>query len=180
MQIRNSSSKYGIVAKTLHWVVALMIIAAWAVGYYGTELMSEDSPNIAMLFDLHKSVGMAILMLALVRLSWRLYSAAPRLLPMPKLQALVAQTVHYSLYAFMFIQPISGWFMSSAAGYPPSLFGLFTFPDIIAKNSDSVGLYRDIHNVSAYILLGLFILHVAGAWYHHLVAKDGTLRRMTW
>jgi len=180
MQIRNSTSKYGIVAKTLHWVVALMIIAAWAVGYYASELAPDDATNIRELFDLHKSTGMAILMLAAIRLSWRAYTSAPHLLPMPKIQAIIAQTVHYSLYVFMFVQPISGWLMSSAAGYPPSLYGLFTFPDMIAKNQASVELYKDIHNVSAYILLALFVLHIAGAWYHHLIAKDGTLRRMTW
>jgi len=179
MQIRNTPAQYGLVAKFLHWTVALMIIGVWGVGYYITEAMPKDDPSAHQLYNLHKSTGMAILLLVVIRLSWRLYNSPPRLATMAKPLALLARSVHYSLYVLMFIQPISGWFMSSSAGYPPSMFGLFTFPDIVAKNQESVEFYKDLHNTCAYILLVLLVLHVAGALYHHFIAKDNTLRKMT-
>ena len=89
-----------------------------------------------------------------------------------------AKTVHYLLYAFMFIQPITGWFMSSAAGYPPSFFGLFTFPGP-SKNMHEALMFNAMHSGAAYILLTLFIMHVGAALFHHFVMKDNTLRRMT-
>mgnify|MGYP000712258474 CR=1 FL=1 len=179
MQFTNTKTRYGLIAKSLHWLIAILIIAAWGVGIYASEFIADNDPSIRELFDLHKSTGMAVLMLAVIRLSWRLYNNAPGLEPMPKVMALAAHSVHYLLYAFMFIQPLSGWAMSSAAGYPPNLFGLFTFPDIVAKSQDTVFFYKDLHNVCAYILLALFVLHVSGALFHHFVMKDNTLRRMT-
>ncbi len=179
MQVKNTSKNYGAIAKSFHWLVGALIIAAWGVGFYATELPQNDTAKFA-LFDLHKSVGMVILMLVIARLSWRLYDTTPRTpSTLSKLQALLAHTVHYLLYVFMFIQPISGWAMSSAAGYNPSFFGLFTFPALVTKNPSMVEFYVDIHNTSAYIMLILFVLHVAGALFHHLVLKDDTLKRIT-
>jgi cytochrome b561 len=178
MQIHNTPEKFGIVSKTLHWLVAILIIAAWIVGDYMMGL-PDANPAKFELYDLHKSVGMAVLMLVIIRLSWRLYDGVPKFLGRNRLLELTANTVHYLLYAFMFIQPLSGWAMSSAAGYNPTFFGLFTFPGLVAKNPSNVETYVFIHNTSAYILLGLFILHVTGALVHHFVFKDNTLRRMT-
>jgi cytochrome b561 len=178
MQIHNTAEKYGIVSKTLHWLVAILIITAWIVGYSMMRLPDEE-PVKFELFDLHKSVGMVILMLVIIRLSWRLYDGAPRLLSNSGLLKILANTVHYLLYAFMFIQPLSGWAMSSAAGYNPTFFKLFTFPGLVAKDPNMVETYVEIHNTSAYILLFLFILHVSAALVHHFIFKDNTLRRMT-
>ena len=178
MQIHITPSKFGIVAKTLHCLVAVLIIAAWGVGSYMMSLPDDASAKFK-LFDLHKSVGMVILMLVVIRLAWRLYAGVPKFLGKSRILELVAHTVHYLLYAFMFIQPLSGWAMSSAAGYNPTLFGLFTFPGLVEKDPNMVATYVNIHNTSAYILLGLFILHVTGALVHHFIFKDNTLRRMT-
>jgi cytochrome b561 len=179
MQIHNTTDSYGIVAKTLHWVVALLIITAWIVGYYAVDLPNKD-PQKGLLFMLHKSVGMVILMLVVIRLSWRLYDGTPRFSEtMNRLIATAARTVHYLLYAFMFIQPLSGWAMSSAAGHNPTFFGLFPFPGLVPQDPTMAVNYMIIHNVSAMILLTLFILHVGGALTHHFILKDNTLRRMT-
>lgn len=178
MQIHNTPEKFGIVSKTLHWLVAVLIIAAWIVGYYALRL-PNDEPAKFELFDLHKSVGMVVLMLVIIRLSWSLYDGTPKFLGRSRVLKYLANAVHYLLYAFMFVQPLSGWAMSSAAGYTPTFFGLFTFPDLVAKNPGTVETYVDIHNTSAYILLFLFILHVVGALAHHFIFKDNTLRRMT-
>lgn len=178
MQLHNTTNKFGVVAKTLHWLVALLIIGAWIAGDYMVELPDKD-PVKLKLFDLHKSVGMVILMLVIIRLSWRLYESTPKFLAKNSMLKVVAKTVHYLLYAFMFIQPLSGWAMSSAAGYNPTFFGLFMFPGLVAKNFSMVETYAYIHNTAAIILLILFLLHVVGALVHHFIFKDNTLRRMT-
>jgi cytochrome b561 len=178
MQVKNTATTYGFVAKSLHWIVALMIIGAWIVGYYAADLPNQD-PQKSTLYSLHKSVGMAILMLVIIRYSWRLYGGSPGIAVKNTAIATAAKTVHYLLYAFMFIQPLSGWAMSSAAGYNPEFFGLFTFPGLVAKDPSMVSTYAFIHNTAAMMLLTLFILHVGGAIFHHFVLKDNTLKRMT-
>lgn len=177
--IHSTTDKYGIVAKSLHWIMAILILCTWIVGYYAVDLPNKD-PQKFKLFDLHKSVGMVILMLAVIRISWRLYDGAPRFNnTMHIIFSTAARTVHYLLYAFMFIQPLSGWAMSSAAGYNPTFFGLFTFPALVPKDPNTVETFVAIHNTSAMILLTLFVLHVGAAFFHHFVLKDNTLRRMT-
>ncbi len=178
MQIHNTTNEFGIVSKTLHWLVAILIIGAWIVGDYMVDLPDKNTIKFK-LFDLHKSVGMAVFMLVIIRLSWRLYDGAPKFLDKNRILEVAANTVHYLLYAFMFIQPLSGWAMSSAAGYNPTFFGLFAFPGLVAKNPSMVETYVYIHNTAAMMLLVLFILHVAGALVHHFIFKDNTLRRMT-
>ncbi|HSX19881.1 MAG TPA: cytochrome b [Gammaproteobacteria bacterium] len=178
MNLHNTDYSYGLIARSLHWIIALLIIAAWCVGYYATDLPPQDASK-GMLFSLHKSVGMLILMLVIARLSWRAYDGSPKFANMNPLLVVAARTVHYLLYVFMFVQPISGWAMSSAAGYTPTFFGLFTFPALVAKNPLVVEKYVFIHNASAMVLLTLFIIHVGAALFHHFVLKDNTLRRMT-
>ncbi len=179
MQLFNTAEKYGFIAKGLHWIMGFLIIAAWIVGYYAIDLPNTD-PQKFKLFDLHKSVGMVILMLVIIRYSWLLYGGTPGMATMNKTLAAAAKTVHYMLYAFMFIQPISGWAMSSAAGYNPTLFGLFTFPGLIPKDPSAVQFFVLIHNAAAMMLLTLVVLHVGGALFHHFILKDNTLKRMTW
>jgi cytochrome b561 len=179
MHIHNTPTSYGIVAKSLHWILAILIIGAWIVGDYAADL-PNDAPNKFQLYDLHKSVGMVILMLVIIRLSWRLYDGkAVASEAKNKIIMLAARTVHFLLYVFMFVQPLTGWAMSSAAGYAPNFFGLFTFPALVAQNPEMVHQWSELHEISAYILLGLFTLHVAGALFHHFVLKDNTLRKMT-
>lgn len=178
MQIHNTTEKYGIVAKSLHWLVGILIILAWIVGDYAMDLPKND-PSVHTLIDLHKSVGMAILMLVIIRLTWRLYDGAPGFANMNPYIATAAKTVHILLYVMMFLQPLTGWAMSSAAGYNPTFFGMFTFPGLVSKNPALAQEFFVLHNTGAMVLLALFVLHVAGALFHHFVLKDNTLRRMT-
>lgn len=178
MQLKNTATKYGLIAKLLHWLVAILIIGAWIVGYYAADL-PNDNPQKFELFDLHKSVGMVILMLVIIRLSWRMYGGAPGFANMNPLLVFAAKTVHYLLYICMFVQPLSGWALSSSAGYNPTLFGLFSFPALVPKDKSMVETYVDIHEFVAWSLLVLFALHVGAAIFHHFVLKDNTLRRMT-
>lgn len=176
MQLRNTANSYGIISKSLHWIIALLIIAAWLVGYFGDDVTNTDLKS--NLIGLHKSVGMLILMLVVIRLSWRAYDGAPEPTGINLIMATAAKMIHYLLYVFMFIQPLSGWAMSSAAGYNPTFFGLFTFPGLVPKNPDLATIFFGIHNTCAMLFLILFVLHVGGALFHHFIIKDNTLRRM--
>lgn len=174
---KNTRTNYGSVAKSLHWIMALLVITAWCVGYFADDFASKST--IGMWFAFHKSVGMIILMLLIIRVAWRVYDKVPRPSTTNKAIIVAAHTVHYLLYVFLLVQTLSGWLMSSAAGRPPTFFGLFVFPNLISKNKYIVPEFVAIHNTSALILLTLFILHVAGALFHHFILKDNTLRKMT-
>lgn len=179
MQALNDANKYGYIAKSFHWAIAILIISAWAIGYYAVDLQNND-PQKGLLYSLHKSIGMVVLMLAIIRVSWRTYNRPP---PFSSTMNIViktaAHTVHYLLYAFMFIQPLTGWAMSSAAGHIPTFFGLFYFPALVPVNFEKASEYMVWHNTAAMVLLTLFVLHVGGALFHHFILKDNTLRRMT-
>lgn len=177
MQFKNSDTKYGVVAKGLHWILALMIIGVWSLGVYMVEL-TNDAPNRSTFYMLHKSMGMCILMLVVIRLAWRLYNIRPRDPQISKTLIMLSHLVHYALYAFMFIQPLTGWAMSSAYGYDPTFFGLFQFPALVAKDLAMAKIYAEAHEISAWILCALFVMHVGGALYHLLIVKDDTVKRM--
>ncbi len=179
MRLHNTSINYGIIAKSLHWVVGLLVIGAWCVGYYAMDMLPDTATNKGTLIGLHKSVGMLILILLVLRLCWRLYDGVPKISTNNKVISTAALTVHYFLYVALFVQTLSGWAMSSAAGYPPNLFGWFTFPSLVAKNQSLSSTFFAMHNTTAWLLVVLLGLHVGGALFHHFILKDNTLRKMT-
>src|SRR5579872_970882 len=128
MSWRNSKTNYGVVAKGFHWVMALLIIGAWLIGYTAMELMPETAPNKGQLIEFHKSIGVLILMLVILRFSWRMYDKVPADSTRNKILITASKTVQYFLYINIVVQCLSGWAMSSAAGYNPDFFDLFTLP----------------------------------------------------
>jgi cytochrome b561 len=176
MQFRNTPDSYGAATKTLHWVTAALIVTLLALGLYMT-----DAPAIQRLrlVPLHKSLGVTVLALVALRILWHLYSARPSLVAgMKRLDAIAARAMHYFFYFAMVAMPLSGWFMSSAAGRPVSVFGLITLPDFVEKNQDLAKTFGTIHEVLGYTLIVGVILHVAAALKHHFIDRDATLRRM--
>src|SRR5689334_2393960 len=123
--LKNTEQSYGSVAKFFHWAIFLLIAGLLTVGYIMTGM--ENGPDKFQLIGLHKSIGVTVLTLALIRLGWKLANVAP-LLPdsLHRYEKLAAHTGHALLYMLMIIMPISGWLMSSAAGFSVSVFGLFT------------------------------------------------------
>jgi cytochrome b561 len=137
------------------------------------------SPDILKLYGLHKSVGITVLALALLRLIWALSNTAPKMLGLEKpWEKLAARGVHGLLYLCLFLMPLSGWVMSSAAGYPVSVFGLFTLPDLVGADKDLHELAEEVHEITAYAFMGLIAAHAGAALMHHFVKKDRTLIRM--
>ena len=177
MLLRNSHEKYGAIAKCFHWVMALAILAMLVIGFKMTDL--PISPDKFRIYGIHKSIGALILITAFLRLFWRFINIVPELpADMPTWQKLGAHGSHVALYIVMFVMPLSGWLMSSAAGFPVSVFGWFLLPNLIAPDSGLRPIFGFAHEVLAFVIIGLVSLHILAALKHHFIDKDNILRRM--
>lgn len=164
-------------AVALHWVIALLILAAVPLGLYMTGL--KLSPLKLQLYSYHKWLGVTIAALVLVRLGWRLGHPAPPLpMSMPVWEQQAASALHHLLYALMLILPLSGWLMSSAKGVPTVYLGLLQLPDLLAKDEALGELLAVVHASLAYALIALVAVHVAAAFKHQFVDHDVVLSRM--
>jgi cytochrome b561 len=176
MPARNSSVRYGWVAQTLHWVIVGLLVVQVTLGTIADGLpLGLD--KLAVLAR-HKSFGITILGLAVVRLAWRWFDRPPPLPAMPAWQLLAARVNHWALYALLFLLPVSGWLMSSASNYPVSWFGLAQLPDLVGPDRDAKEWFNDLHHFFIYSLYALAVLHVAAALKHQFVDRDGLLLRM--
>ena len=177
MNLKNTENSYGIVSRFLHWLIFLAVAGMLAVGLYMTE--QKISPDIIKLYGLHKSVGITVLALAFLRIIWVLSHTAPKMLGLEKpWEKLAARGVHGLLYLCLFLMPLSGWVMSSAAGYPVSVFGLFTLPDLVGADKGLYELAKEVHEITAYTFMGLIAAHAGAALMHHFIKNDRTLIRM--
>ena len=177
MQIKNTLQRYGVVAQVFHWLILLLII-----GQFVLAITFDDMPAGAekgQIIGLHKSFGMLILLLALLRLIWRWSNPVPEL-PAGQNPYLrwAAKSAHAALYALIFAIPISGWLMSSLAGRTVRFFGLFPFPGLASTDKHMAHTVAEVHEVLAYSLLALAIVHALAALLHHFVWKDEILLRM--
>ena len=177
MLIRNTESRYGIIAIILHWTMALLLIGLLLLGLYMTRI--PISIEKLKLYGWHKEYGELALMLALLRIMWRLGSIIPLLSDrIPLWQRIAAHSVHWAFYIFMFALPISGWLITSAAGLPVSFFGLFVIPNLITPQPDLQPLFTFIHKWISYGLIVTIFAHVGAALKHHFINKDDILRRL--
>lgn len=178
MSIRNTATEWGSVAKLLHWLVFFLIVAALvAVNLH--ETFPKGSDERAFWMMLHKSFGVSIFLLVLVRLVWRASNVTPAADPAPQWQLLASKAVHAGLYLVLIAMPLSAALASQFAGRPIPFFGLFEIAPFLAENKDMAGVMMGLHKgVFAPLLILLVLGHVAAALYHHVVTKDNTLRRM--
>lgn len=176
MRYKNSENHYGVVAIFLHWILALLLIALILLGLYMVDL--PIGLEKLKLYGWHKEYGLLALLLATIRLLWRLMNITPQLAALPLLEKIAARTVHWAFYGFMFALPISGWLVTSAAGLPASFFGLFTLPNLIGPSEQLLQFFQVTHKWLGYALIVTIILHVAAALKHHFINKDDILRRM--
>lgn len=180
----NDKTRYGVVAVTLHWLIALSVIGLYIVGF----IMEDMKPSLQQfeLYQLHKSFGISVLVLTVIRLVWRLANPQPELPPtMEPWQQLAAKAAHWGFYALLLAAPLAGWAMVSASSLniPTVIFGVFTLPQIelIAASPDKQaleGTFSELHELAANGLLALFIVHVAAALYHHIKLRDTVLLKM--
>lgn len=177
MQLKNDVSRYGAVAQFFHWTIVILIIVQYVLANQADKL-PLGAAKIAVLAR-HKSFGITILALVLLRLAWRWLGDTPTDPPgMPRWQRLAARVSHFALYALLIAQPLSGWLMSSARNFPVSWFGLVTLPDFIAPNRPAYDLLHEAHEILAGTLFVVALLHAAAALKHHFVDRDNVLRRM--
>lgn len=161
----------------LHWLVGLGIIGTLAMGLYMEGL--PLSPSKLQLYSWHKWAGMSLLVLAIVRLAWRLSHPAPDLPEtMGPISRLAAHAGHWVLYVLMIAIPLSGWLMSSAQGFPVVWFGVLPLPDLVAKNAELGAVLKDTHMLLNYTLIAVLIGHIGAALQHHFIKKDNVLIRM--
>lgn len=185
MALRNSETRYGAVAMTLHWLIAAMILGLVAVGFIMGDLENSD-PNKFKLYQLHKSFGLTVLALSVLRLLWRLVNPLP---PLPgdlkAWERLLARATHVVFYALMIGTPLVGWAMVSASPFniPTRFFGQFEVPHLpyfatAPEKADLAESLAEVHEMLAFGILGLLALHVGAALKHHFILKDSVLVRM--
>jgi cytochrome b561 len=176
MQLKNTLTRYGAVAQLFHWVIVVLIVTQFVLAKRADGL--SPVAKIGVLAT-HKSVGITILALALLRLAWRLFNPVPPVPSgTPRWQERAAHASHFLLYALLLITPVLGWLMSSARSFSVSYFGLFTLPDLIGPNRPAYERLHDFHELLAQTLAVLAIVHIAGALKHHFFDHDDVLRRM--
>jgi len=181
MDIKNTGSSYGNVAKAFHWIMFLLLVGVVIIGYYMYGLPAETPEQRGYKFGLygwHKSFGILVLLLVVLRLGWRIFNPPPKMPgSLSKIEACSAHAMHIMLYIVMFVQPLSGWLMSSLGGHSVKFFGL-EIPALAGKDKAMQGIIHEVHEITAIVLIVLFVVHVAAALFHHYVRKDDVLRRM--
>jgi cytochrome b561 len=177
MPSQGSSGRYGAVAQAFHWVVAALIVTQFVLAIWADDL-PIGAHKLALLAR-HKSFGMTVLMLAVLRLLWRLKHPPPELPSgMTPAERMLARTTHAAFYVLLFAMPLTGWLMSSAKSYSVSWFGVFTWPNLIGKNAAAFDFLRTTHHLLGDALFVLAVLHVLAALKHHFWNRDGVLLRM--
>ena len=173
----DSSVRYGAVAQAFHWVIAALIVTQFVLANLA-DALPIGAHKLALLAR-HKSFGMTVLMLATLRLLWRLKNPPPELPSgMSTLERRLARATHFAFYVLLFAMPLTGWLMSSAKNYSVSWFGLFTWPNLIGKNETAFELLRSTHHFLGGVLLTIAVLHILAALKHHFWNKDNVLLRM--
>ena len=170
--------RYTKTAMLLHWLIALMIIAAFFLGLTMVAIPGF-SPTKLKYFSWHKWLGVTVLALVAIRLLWRLSHKPPAALAsIPPLQHKLAEGMHYLLYFLMFAAPISGYLYGSAAGVPVVYLKLVQLPMIIAPDPELKALLKTVHYVLVMTMAGAVIAHALAALKHHFFDRDTTLKRM--
>lgn len=166
--------RYPVLSRVLHWLVAVLVIAAWPLGMV-IKFINEDAK--LSFYLLHESLGFLVLWLMLARLAVRLLRPPPPGPPLPLLQERAAATVHVLLYVVLIAQPVIGFLTTNAFGFPLDWFGLVTVWSPIGK-SDAAETLKTIHIFLGWSILVLFALHIGGVLHHHVLRRDATLQRM--
>ena len=174
--MNNPTGLFTLPARILHWLMAAMILAML---FIGVGMVASVSERHEWLLRIHKPLGIAILLLAVVRLAVRLRHPPPPLpADLPMLQKLAAHASHWLLYALMIAMPLVGWAMLSAGGYPVMLGASLRLPAILPASATAFAILRHLHGWLALLLFLTFLAHLAAALYHGLIRRDGVLASM--
>jgi cytochrome b561 len=171
----NRPRHFNFLARLLHWSMAVAILAMLFVG----AAMVISLQHREQLLDLHRPLGLAILLLAIVRLANRLRNKPPPLpADLPRIQKFAAEASHWLLYALMLAMPVIGWAMLSAGGYPVVVFNGLNLPAIAPHSAALYGFLRPLHGVLAYVLFFTILAHLSAALFHAWVRRDEVFGQM--
>lgn len=177
MHLRNNAQRWGAISIALHWLTVVLIVGLATLGLVMTEL--PTSPLKISLYALHKSFGLTVLALTVLRLLWRFYAGSPDAVPgTPRWQARIAHAVHGALYTLLLAIPLSGWLFNSASGFPLRWFGLFSLPKLSSYDKALKAFAHETHETLFYVLAALLLAHAGAALVHHYRDRDATLSRM--
>jgi cytochrome b561 len=177
-------ARYHVVSIALHWLIALGILTLITIGLSMTHL--SPAPMLKFqLYQLHKSIGITVLLAVLLRILWRLTHKPPPLPDMPPIEKAAAEGTHLLLYLLMLGIPLTGWALASVSVFnlPTVLYGVMPWPHLpvlseITNKAPVEAVMKFIHGKLAWVLTALIVLHVGAALRHHLILRDGILRRM--
>ena len=176
-KVTEMTESYTRTAITLHWLIALLIFAAFPLGLYMHDL--PLSPHKIRLYNYHKWIGVTVMMFAVIRLVWLATHRAPALPEhMAKWERGAARITHYALYVLIIVVPVSGWLLSSAKGFQTVWFGVLPLPDLVGKNKELGDTLHEVHETLNYLMLGIVVAHIGAALKHHFIERDGILARM--
>ncbi|MGN7661750.1 MAG: cytochrome b [Anaplasma sp.] len=170
--------RYALSVRAFHWVMALAVAGLVALGFCMTNMSFPDNSAKRQLYTVHKACGIAVLAMLPVRLLSRLRSKVPPYSnKVSRASVILAKVVHFSLYVLMFCIPVSGYLMSSASGYPVSMW-YFTVPAMIPKDESVASMFSAVHEVSVFALMAVVALHVLGALKHTFFDGDNVFKRI--
>lgn len=175
--LRNSKDQYGWVTIVVHWLMAIVILGMFAVGWYMVDLTYYDE-LYKTLPEIHKSIGILLVGALLLRLAWRWSNPSPRPLSRKPLEVAGARGAHVLMYLLLACIFASGYLISTAEGAPIYVFDWFSVPATITAIPEQEDIAGVIHEYLAYVLMGLVAVHALAAFKHHFVNRDNTLRRM--
>ena len=174
--MNGAQTRFTVLQRSLHWLMAVCILAML---FIGVGMVSTVMPKYLTLVSIHKPLGIAILVLALIRLAARVGYGAPSLpADLPEPMKLAAHLSHYAFYVLMIVMPLIGWGMLSAAAYPVVLYGGVHLPAILPQSDSLHTLLWDAHFYLAFAFFALILLHVAAALFHALIRRDGVFEAM--
>lgn len=167
---------YGIVSKILHWLIAAVVIGNLIAGLLLDDMAMPGKMTVILW---HKSVGVLVLALMLVRLGWRSNQGFPKFPDaLPRWQQQLARFVHLAFYPVLILMPVVDWLLSSAAGYPVMFFGLFSLPAIWEKDKAWAEIFSGTHSALGYVIIAMLVAHIGAALYHHFIEKQKIIKRM--
>jgi len=177
MQHDTGVTYYSSGSKLLHWLIGLIVIMMLSLSFFLGDFAKTVQPTAYMI---HKSFGLTVLILMMLRIIWIIKTGRPKLpATIPTWEVMLARSVQYSMYVFLLAMPLCGWIMSVTAGRTPVYFGLFNVPIPGLKPNEATShFFAQCHTTIAWILIILITLHIAGAVKHYLIDKDDVLQRM--
>jgi cytochrome b561 len=174
----NTRERWGSISIGLHWTIAALVLLIQVPA--GITMVSVEPGTVQNVgYNIHKTNGIVIFLLAIVRLGWRWSHPVPGYAPdMPVWQARLARTTHALLYIVLFLMPITGFLYTAIGGFPVPFFMLYDLARFVPENKPVAEIFKYAHLTLQFVLYFTVLLHVAGALQHHYVRKDGVLRRM--